>query len=115
MTGNFLAVKQDDRNVLAVTGQQFWTLRNVDFLKFEIGLRAAARDDILGPVAQVAIWLRVDGDAVHPRGFLRAFFPTCEIFLLLSRQLVDLDAHRFELQCRDVLVDVAWHGVNLVL
>jgi hypothetical protein len=97
MTGNLLAVKQDDGNVVAISGLQLCILGNVDFLKCEVDLDAATRNHVLGAIAQMTVRLGVKGDAVHPRGVLRSFFPTREIFLLLGRKLVDLDAHCFEL------------------
>src|ERR671925_175605 len=62
--------------------------------------------------------------ALPPPEFLRpepsllgsgAFVPRGEIFRLLFRELVDLDAHRVELEPGDLLVDPCRHRVDLAL
>ncbi len=45
---------------------------------------------------------------------LGPFIPARQILFLLRRQAVDLDAHGFEFQFGDALIEVHGNGVNLL-
>ena len=62
MAGNLLAVKQDDRDIVAILFEWLWILRNVDNLQRKIDLLPTTLDDVLGEVAQMAIGFGIDGD-----------------------------------------------------
>ena len=62
MAADFLSVKQDDRDVVAVTHEEFWILRDVHFLQQERSAQLHAAQDLLRPLAQMAIGLGVDCD-----------------------------------------------------
>ena len=65
MTRDLLPVKQDDVDIVATTLEEFWFLRDVHFPQHEIDLLLAARDHLLGALAQMAVGLGVDGGLVH--------------------------------------------------
>src|SRR5438067_8165298 len=46
---------------------------------------------------------------------LRPFLPRCKVLLLLGRELVDLDAHRLELQSSDLAIDLRRHRVHFLV
>src|ERR1051325_11730449 len=46
---------------------------------------------------------------------LRPFLPRCKVLLLLGRELVDLDAHRLQLEARGLAIDLLGHRVHLLL
>lgn len=65
MAGDFVAVKQDDGDVIAIALEKLGVLRNVDHLQGEVDLPPTAFDDFLRPLAKMAIWFGVDGYGVH--------------------------------------------------
>ena len=97
MPGNLLAVKQDDRNIVAIPGFQFGVGGDVDDFEFN----PATLDDFLRPVAQMAARLGVDRN-FHPEsnsgliavvlGLVWAIYRDAEVIGLFLCELGELHA-----------------------
>ena len=103
MAGNFVAVKQDDRDVVAVALEKFWILRNIHDLDGKLCLGAATIDDLLRPVTQMATRLGVDRNQGHKLvavmlGLVGAFDGNAEVVSLFHGELGELHADLFEVQ-----------------
>ena len=103
MAGNFVAVKQDDGDIVAVALEKFWILRNVDDLHREIDFLAAALDGFLRQLAQMAIRLGVDRNQGHKLvaimvRLVGAVDGNIEVGSLFLGELGELDADLFEMQ-----------------
>src|ERR1043166_8929854 len=66
---------------------------------------AFTNEPVFAPAVRSAAYRRCSG----------ALVPARQVLGLLRGQLVDRDAHRLELQLRDVLVDLGWQHVDLPL
>jgi len=62
MSSNFLSVKQDNGDVMAITTEEFCVLRNIHFLKLKNELSLTADENLLGSLTEIAIGHGVDGD-----------------------------------------------------
>src|SRR5580698_5491648 len=62
-----------------------------------------------------ALWRALTLQACFKFRGLRAFVPGGEVLFLVGRELVDLEAHRFELELGDLLVEVLGNRIDLRL
>ncbi len=91
VAGNFVAVKQDDRDIVAVTLEKLRILRDIHHLDDKLNLRATTINNFLCPVTQVTTWLGVDRNqsvALSPRISFLGFHPrprSCDTGKALSR------------------------------
>ena len=103
MAGDFLAVKQDDRDVVVIALEKFWILRNIHNLDGKFYLGATTFDDFLRPVTQVTIRLGIDRNQGHKLvaimlGLVRAIDRDAKVIGLLLGEAGELHADLFEVQ-----------------
>jgi len=71
MAGDLTSVKQDDRNVVAVTREEFRVLGDIHVLQRELNARLYAAQTILRSLAEMATGPGINGyDMIHRGWFM---------------------------------------------